>query len=154
MTDQTTDRAPASDVLTVAVETAQITTRAVDRGGLRLETVTDVVEETLAARLRHGEVEITRVPVDRVVETAPAMREENGVTIIPVLRERAVITTELVLVEEIHLTPRETTEDVSIPVALRRQRVIETPLPPENNTTRTDGLSGAGPNRPIGKEEP
>lgn len=154
MTDQTTDRASASDVLTVAVETAQITTRAVDRGGLRLETVTDVVEETLAARLRHGEVEITRVPVDRVVETAPAMREENGVTIIPVLRERAVITTELVLVEEIHLTPRETTEDVSIPVALRRQRVIETPLPPENDITRTDGLSGAGPNRSIGKEEP
>ena len=50
------------------------------------------------------------------------MREEDGVLIVPVLEERLVVTTELVLKEEIRITKRSRTELVREPVTLRSER--------------------------------
>ena len=41
--------------------------------------------------LTEQKVEITRVPVNRVVDKAPAVRTENDTTIIPVLEEVLVV---------------------------------------------------------------
>jgi hypothetical protein len=49
-------------------------------------------------------VEVERIPRSVIVETMPAMREEDGALIVPVVEERLVVTTELVLKEEIKIT--------------------------------------------------
>ncbi|SDE27391.1 protein of unknown function [Paracoccus isoporae] len=137
-------RIPADDdareTMEVAEETARIVKRVVDRGGVRLDSVTEHRDELLSAELRQGHVEIRRIPRDEVVEEAPAIREEDGVTIIPVLEERAVLRTELVLVEEVHLVRTETRETVEVPVTLRRQRLIETELEAEDPPPGADPL--------------
>jgi stress response protein YsnF len=51
------------------------------------------------------------------------VREEDGVLIVPVIEERMVVTTELVLKEEIRITKKSRTEMVREPVRLRSERV-------------------------------
>jgi stress response protein YsnF len=51
------------------------------------------------------------------------VREKDGVLIVPVLEERLVVTTELVLKEEIRITKKSRTEMVREPVRLRSERV-------------------------------
>ena len=56
-------------------------------------------------------VEVTRVPIDKVVETAPEIRTDGDVTIVPVLEEVLVVEKRLVLKEELHIRRRVETED-------------------------------------------
>lgn len=126
----------------LAEEVATIRKRVVDHGGVRLETVTETRDETVTAALKGSDVEIRRIPRDEVVQTAPPIREEGNTTIIPILEERVVLRTELVLVEEVHLIRSETRETVEIPVSLRSQRVIETRLKADEPVTK-EAPSGA-----------
>jgi len=59
-----------------------------------------------------------------VVETAPEIRTEGDVTIVPVLEEVLVVEKRLVLKEELHIRRRIETETVEVPVILRKQRAI------------------------------
>lgn len=58
---------------------------------------TVAVDEDLAIEL----VVVTRVPIGRVVEAVPPIREENGVTIVPVVEEELVLVRRLILKEEV-----------------------------------------------------
>jgi stress response protein YsnF len=89
----------------------------------------DVVEEMTQASLERETVEVTRVPVDRVVDEAPAIRTENDVTIVPVLEEVLVVEKRLVLKEELHIRRQTRSEDVQVPVQLRKQRAVVERLP-------------------------
>src|SRR3954465_9597176 len=98
---QTSDEA----VIPVVEETARIDKRAVETGRVRVSTHTDTVEQVLRETLRGEAVGVTRVPIDRVIaegEAAPQVRDEGGVTIIPVLEEVLVVEKRLILKEEVH----------------------------------------------------
>ena len=112
------------DVLHVVEERATVTKRRRSIGSVRVGTVTETVETTAKADLERYRVEVTRVPVGRVIDVAPEARTEGDTTIIPVIEERLVLVKQLVLVEEVrirHVLERET---VSKPVTLRRQRAV------------------------------
>ena len=64
-----------------------------------------------------------RVPVDSVVTERPEIRHENGVTIIPVIKEEVIITKQLRLVEEIHLIRDEATETAPHTITVREDEV-------------------------------
>ena len=70
-----------------------------------------------------GQMEIRRVAFDRQIEAVPAVRQEGGITIIPVFEERLVVEKRLFLVEEIHVQGASRMEPVEIPTTLRRTRV-------------------------------
>ena len=100
---------------------------------LTTETHTVVAETDL----RSDEVTVTRVPVGRIVAEVPAVRELDGVTIIPVIEE--VLVRQLMLREEIHLRRVVHVARASTPVQVRRQiaTVRRVPAPPailSNNT--------------------
>ena len=67
-------------------------------------------------------VEMTRVPVNQVVETAESSREVGDMLVIPVYEERVV--KQLVLVEEIHVRRRREAFENTASVALRREEVV------------------------------
>ena len=125
---------PESDTNAVRLveETLRLDKREVLTGKVRISTKVDTVEEIARASLREERVEITRVPIDRVVETAPGVREENGVTIVPVLEEVLFVEKRLVLVEELHITRQVAVESVEVPVQLRKERAVVEDIPPEN----------------------
>jgi len=111
-------------VLPLVEETATVHKREVVTGKVRVRTVTDTVEELAKANLQSASVEVTRVPVDQVVDTAPEIRTEGDVTIVPVLEEVLVVTKQLFLKEELHIRRRVETETVEVPVSLRKQRAV------------------------------
>ncbi len=108
--------------LSLIEEQLVIDKRAVRDGRVRVSTKTEFVTEKAEARLDSENVEVTRVPIGREVQEAPSVRTDGDVTIVPVMEEILVVEKRLMLVEEIHIRRLATTEDVSIPVELRKQR--------------------------------
>ena len=100
-------------------------------GKVRVRTETEAVEEIARATLDGENVEVTRVPVGREVGTAPAVRTEGDVVIVPVLEEILVVEKRLVLKEELHIRRQATQETVAVPVTLRKQRGVVERLNPE-----------------------
>jgi stress response protein YsnF len=91
--------------------------------------------------VRHEHVDVTRVPIGRVVEIAPEVRTAGDVTILPVVEEKVVLVKRLVLREELHIRRWVETESVEVPVTLRRQRAeverIAPVTPGEDEESRT-----------------
>ena len=108
--------------LSLIEEQLVIDKRAVRDGSVRVSTKTEFVTEAAEARLDSENVEVTRVAIGREVSEAPAVRTDGDVTIVPVMEEVLVVEKRLMLVEEIHIRRVATTDDVSIPVELRKQR--------------------------------
>src|SRR5215218_198335 len=107
----------------LAEEELRIGKREVERGRVVVRTHVEERDEIAEAALRQEDVTVERVPIGRPVEAAPQVREEDGVLIVPVLEERLVVTTELILKEEIRITKKSRTEMVREPVRLRSERV-------------------------------
>lgn len=110
------------ETLPLVEERIEIAKREVERGRVSVRVRVDEREELARALLRRDEVAVERVPVGRVVEAPPPVREEDGVLIVPLLEERLVVRTELVVKEELRITRRSRTEEVSESVLLRSER--------------------------------
>jgi stress response protein YsnF len=110
-------------VIPIAEEVARVEKREAVTGRVRVRTHVDVVHEPVRASLEQETVEVTRVPIDREITQAPEVRTENGVTIVPVVEEVLVVEKRLVLKEELHIRRHVRTEDVEVPVELRKERV-------------------------------
>ena len=114
----------AIEVIPVVEETLAVATLRRLTGVVRVSTQTEAVQEVAEAELDRYRVEVTRVPIGRVVDEAPSAPAEGDVTIIPVVEECLVTVKQLVLVEELHV--RHVLERVTVtePVTLRRQRAV------------------------------
>ncbi|WP_409564883.1 YsnF/AvaK domain-containing protein [Methylobacterium sp. J-026] len=125
-------------VLPLIEETARIDKQAVETGRVRVSTRTETVDQVLRESLRSQTVEVTRVPVNRTLsegEVPPVIREENGVTVIPVLEEILVAEKRLVLKEEVHVRRSSADEDVEVPVTLRKQRAVVERVSPDGHAS-------------------
>lgn len=125
-------RSMSEEVIPLVEESAVVGKREVVTGRVRVRTVTDTIEELAQADVQHETVEVTRVPVGRVVETAPEIRTEGDVTIVPVLEEVLVVEKRLVLKQELHIRRRVEQEAVEVPITLRKQRAIVERTDPED----------------------
>lgn len=119
----------AGDPITISVveEKAKIEKREIEQARIRIATHTDLVEEHHRETLLTDEVEVARVPVNRTLdpgEPPPTVRTEGNVTIVPVLEERIVVEKRLFLKEEIHILREQTTEEVDVPVTIRKQHAV------------------------------
>lgn len=116
-----------TDVLPVLEERVRIDKRSVLKGSVRVRTVNELVDDELEQTLSTDVVDVERVPVGRLFdldEELPDVRLEGDTTVIPVFEEVVVVERRLRLVEEVRLTRRQSTETISVPTQLRRQRVI------------------------------
>lgn len=119
--------APAADVsqvIEVVAETAEVRVVRRETGGVRIQLVTEAEETLVPATTRSETVEVTRHPVNRVVDAAPEPRTEGDVTILFVVEEQPVVTTRLVVTEEIRIRRVAQTSDDAVAVTLRRQRAV------------------------------
>ena len=112
-----------TETIELKEEELEVSKREVERGRVVVRTRIEEREELAEAALLQQEVDVERVPRDVVVEAMPDVREVDGVLIVPVVEERLVVTTELVLKEEIRITKKSRTEIVREPVRLRSERV-------------------------------
>lgn len=125
-TQLATDRITAEDdvVIPVIVEEIAMSRQQAARGVVRVHKRVETHTAAVDAPLTTEEVTVERVPVNVLIEGAPPqMREEDGVTIIPVLEEVLVIEKRLFLREEVRLRKRVTTANAPQTVTLRRETV-------------------------------
>jgi stress response protein YsnF len=131
------DTSSEAEVIARAEEEVRLDKRMVTTGKVRVRTIVDVETELAKATLDGETVEVTRIPIDRIVDQAPGIRVEDNVTIIPVLEEVLIVEKRLVLKEEVHIRKLATTEDVEIPVELRKQHAVIERLPADEDDTNT-----------------
>lgn len=129
-----TSRDEPAHVLQIVEEHIEVAKRRALTGTVRVGTRTETVDEIAEADLDRYRVEVTRVPVGRVVDEAPSARAEGDTTIIPVVEERLVLVKQIFLVEEVHVRHVLEREVVREPVTLRRQRAVVERLAPEGGT--------------------
>lgn len=112
----------------VVHEVLRVGTRLVDQGGATVRMVVSEREETAELLLRSDVLSIQRVIIGRVIDQPPTVREEDGVTIIPVLEEQLVVTKRLVLKEELWVTRKDQTVPWKETVKLREEHAIVEPI--------------------------
>lgn len=108
--------------LQLVEERLAVAKRRVAGDTVRVSTTIETVEEVAEVALDRYRVEVTRVPVGRVVEAVPPARSEGDTTILPVVEERTVVVKQLVLTEELHIRHVVEREVKRETVTLRRQR--------------------------------
>ncbi len=100
MTDPEPDRALIVPVLD---ERLRVGVRSVGSDRVVLYKTVRREDATAEAVLRSESLDVERVPIGRVVETAPPVGEEGGTLIVPVVEEIMVVGTRLVLKEELRV---------------------------------------------------
>lgn len=108
-------------VIPLVEERVRVSKRDIETGRVRINTHVEHRLERVVTELDREQIEIRRVPVDRIVDVAPQVREEDGITIVPVVEEVLVVEKRLRVVEEIHLERRRTSHPVETEVQLARQ---------------------------------
>jgi uncharacterized protein (TIGR02271 family) len=103
-------------------EMLSIDKRVVETGRVRVRTLVDEVQEVLRGSVGRDKLEFERVAIDQPVETAPPIREENGVLIVPMVEERLVAVKQLFLVEEVRIHRRRSIEPVELAATRRVMR--------------------------------
>jgi len=118
----------ADDQRTVAIplieERLVTAKREVETGKVRVRTLVEERETLVEEELSRAFVEVDRVPMHREVDEVPAVREEAGVTIIPVVQEVLVVEKKLILTEEVYIRRKTAVERHAQPVILRTQRAV------------------------------
>lgn len=118
--------------LQLVEETISLEKENVVTGRVRVSTATTLVDEVARATLSGEQVDVTRHRIDREITSVPVVRTEGDTTIIPVVEEIVVVEKRLVLVEEIRICRTATSEDVEVPVTLRKQQAVIEQLNPED----------------------
>lgn len=138
------DSATERVVLPLAEERAEIGVRPVTRERVLIRKTVETREEIVERALLEERLLVERVPIGREIETAPEMREEDGVLVVPVVEEELVVRTRLVLKEELRIGRRQVQRTVREPVRLRREVAEVERLGPEESATPEGGQQDHG----------
>jgi uncharacterized protein (TIGR02271 family) len=111
-------------VIPVVEEEVAAGVKAVKTGGVRVDKHVEKRIRKLDRPLLHEDVEVRRVPVNRVITEIPRPRRKGDTVIVPVVEEELVITKRLILKEEIHLVKRKTKDRFVKEVELDRERAV------------------------------
>ncbi len=121
LTSISSDTGPV--VIPVVEEEFQVEKRKVEAGGVRVTKTVREREEVIDEPLVKEEVQVKRVPVNRVVDGRVEIRQEGETMIVPVLEEVLVVEKRLVLKEEWHITRRRVEAHSPQRVILRSEEV-------------------------------
>ena len=120
-----TDRLATDNVNTIPVieEQMLVEKQVIETGRLRVSKTVLEEEQTVDVPLTSETFNVERVSINQYVDTPPAVRYDGDTTVFPVLKEVLVTEKRLLLVEEVHVTKRQTTRNDTQRVMLRREEV-------------------------------
>jgi uncharacterized protein (TIGR02271 family) len=119
-------------VVPLIAEEISVSKKTVETGGIRVHKTVREDVQTIDEPIIREHIEAERVEINQFVETAPAVRYEGEVMIVPVLEEVVVTQKRLLLREEIHLVKRR--EEISNPqeITLRCEEISLEKIDSEN----------------------
>ena len=107
----------------VIEEVAHIHKEVVETGKVVVRKTVQSEIQTLNVPTKHEHVSVEHVPVNRYVDVPPPVRHEGDTMIVPVFREEVVVTTRILLVEEVHVRKQVVTTNTAHQVELRREAI-------------------------------
>ncbi len=110
-------------VIPVVEEYLQASKKVVTTGVVRIHKSVHEREVLISEPLDSETIDVERVPMNVLVESAPAIRTEGDVTVIPVLEEVLVTVKQLRLVEEVRITRRTSTRIYQENAILRSEEI-------------------------------
>lgn len=135
--EKSEDRVEAREnTVPVLEEQATLTTREVTKGGVRVSTRTNYIDEVIPVSLAGEDVDIVRVPIGREVAEPPGVRDDGESIVVPVLEEVIITQKKLVLKEELHIKRRRTMRQAEVPVTRRVQTAIVERLEDDGDSDR------------------
>ena len=142
--------------LNISLQSEEVTVSRHEVAGdtVRIGTVTREHDHHINESLTHTRVDIERVPVGRLIESVPPIRDEGDTTVLSVVEEVIVIERRLIPKEEVRIRRVLVAERYQDIVAARHQDVtinrIEAPSAGGGNDTSP---SPSGPNPPCSSEK-
>ncbi|HEX8203507.1 MAG TPA: YsnF/AvaK domain-containing protein [Isosphaeraceae bacterium] len=121
-------------VIPVVVEELEVHKRTVERGRVRITKRVHEREEVVDEPLLREEVEVERVPVNRLVDGPVAVRQEGDTTIVPLVEEILVVEKRLMLKEELRITKRRVQEHTPQRVTLRTEEATVERVGPQDRS--------------------
>jgi uncharacterized protein (TIGR02271 family) len=111
-------------IIPVLEEQLKVGKKVIETAHVRLSKTVNESIESFEIPLKEEEIVVTRVPKNELVDTMPAaLRYEGDVMIIPVLKEVAVVEKRIMLVEEIHVSKKQTEKTETTEVTIRKEEV-------------------------------
>jgi uncharacterized protein (TIGR02271 family) len=110
--------------INVFEEQAQVGKKVELTGKVRIEKKVHTVEEDLNIALKNEDVKVERISVNKYVDEPPPVRYEGNTTIIPVIKEVAVIEKRILVVEEVHISKNINITQEAKTVPLRKEQVV------------------------------
>ena len=107
-------------------EEISIGVRSVETGKVRVDVKVNTEERLVEQVLERQEVAVTRVPINRTVDTRPEIRHEGDTMIVPLVEEVLVVEKRLILREELHIQTRVIQRTENIPVTLHSEEAVVT----------------------------
>jgi len=98
------------NIIPVIEEELVTDTRAVKTGSVRVQKHVETRVREIDLPLLRENVDVKRVPVNRVVDAEPPVRRSGDTVIVPVVEEELIVTKRLVLKEELHIVKHRTME--------------------------------------------
>jgi len=128
-------------VVPVLAEELHVERQSVVTGGVRVHKRvverTEVVDQPIQAE----EVDVERIPINQMIETAPAIRYEGDVIVVPLVEEVIVTEKRLMLREEVRIRRRKFETRKPQEVTLRREQVEFEEISPEEPERRSGANS-------------
>lgn len=115
---------PEITVIPVIEESAVVTKRRVERGGVRIIKRVHEREEIVDEVLQQERITVERVLMNQPVDHAPAVRRDGDTLIIPIIEEVMVVEKRLMLKEELRVTMRKESRRQPQSVILRREEAV------------------------------
>lgn len=123
----------ASDrVIDVVREDVSVDKRVVERGRVRVRKIVREEQHVVDEPLLHEEAVIERVPVNRYVDEAPAIRRDGDELVVPCVEEVLVVEKRLLLREELRVRLARSQRHDPREVTVRREDVVVDRSPPED----------------------
>jgi uncharacterized protein (TIGR02271 family) len=136
-------------VVPIVAEQLEVQKRKVEAGGVRIRKTVREREEVVDEPLMREEVQVRRVPVNRVVDGPVPVRHVGNTMIISLLEEVLVVEKRLMLKEELHVTKEEVESYRPQRVRLRTEEAVvervEDPAGPRVDYAEDDGGEGLRP---------
>ena len=111
-------------------QTIEVLREEVDISREKFVTGTVTAHKTVGTEMEHHrislmreEIDVRHVHINKKIDSMPETRVEANVTIIPIVREVAVVNKILMLMEEVHITKRTSSPLEDIAVSIRKETV-------------------------------
>ena len=132
-----------SGVLRLFAEDATVARQVVETGRVRVAKVTRTRDHLIDESLARTRFEVNTVPIGRVIDAVPPIKEDGDLTIVPIVEETVVVERRLMLKEELHIRRVQTSERYQQTVKLRYQTAEVTRTPAQTPATDSDAVVGS-----------